>query len=60
MIRWVVFPWNFVEDMCNIVPKATEGAKDIMEVQRNLKERHNVELSIVEIEKINEEVERRK
>jgi hypoxanthine phosphoribosyltransferase len=58
--RWVVFPWNFVEDMCNIVPKATEGAKNILEVQRNLKERHGVELSILEIEEINEEVERRK
>jgi hypoxanthine phosphoribosyltransferase len=58
--RWVVFPWNFVEDMCNIVPKASEGAKDLIEVQRNLKERHGIELSIVEIEEVNEEVERRK
>jgi hypoxanthine phosphoribosyltransferase len=57
--RWVVFPWNFVEDMCNIIPKASEGVKDLLDVQRNLKERHNIELSISEIEDINEEVERR-
>ena len=58
--RWVVFPWNFVEDMCNIIPKASEEAKNILEVQRNLKTRHGVELSIDEIEEINAEVERRK
>ena len=57
--RWVVFPWNFVEDMCNIIPKASEGVKDLLDVQRNLKERHNIELSISEIEDINKEVERR-
>ena len=58
--RWVVFPWNFVEDMCNIIPKASEEVKDLLDVQRNLKERHNIELSISEIEDINEESERRK
>ena len=58
--RWVVFPWNFMEDMCNIVPKVSEGADSLEEVKRRLKERHNVEISIDQIKEINAELERRK
>jgi uncharacterized protein len=58
--RWVVFPWNFIEDMCNIVPKASEGAGSIEEVQKRLKERHGVELTLDQIKEINVEVDRRK
>ncbi len=58
--RWVVFPWNYVEDMCNIVPKASEGAGSIEEVQKRLKERHGVELTLDQIKEINVEVDRRK
>lgn len=58
--RWVVFPWNFVEDMCNIMPKVSEGADSLQEVKKLLKERHNIDLSIEMIEEINEELERRK
>ena len=58
--RWVVFPWNYIEDMCNIVPKASVGAKSIEEVQANLKTRHGVELTLDQIQEINAEVERRK
>lgn len=58
--RWVVFPWNYVEDMCNIIPKASEGTEDIEEVKKNLKERHGIEISLDEIKEINAEVERRK
>lgn len=58
--RWVVFPWNYVEDMCNIVPKASEGASSVEEVQSRLQERHGVELTLEQIKEINTEVERRK
>jgi hypoxanthine phosphoribosyltransferase len=58
--RWVVFPWNYVEDMCNIVPKVTEGAGSLDEVKKRLKSRHNLDLSIKQIEEINTELERRK
>ena len=34
--RWVVFPWNFVEDMCNIMPKVSEGADSLQEVKKLL------------------------
>jgi hypoxanthine phosphoribosyltransferase len=57
--RWVVFPWNFVEDMCNIVPKASVGTKSIEEVKKNLKERHGIELSLDQIKEINAEVKHR-
>jgi len=58
--RWVVFPWNYVEDMCNIVPKVSEGAGPLDEVKKRLKSRHNIDLSIKQIEEINAELERRK
>ncbi|MBE0633064.1 phosphoribosyltransferase, partial [Candidatus Bathyarchaeota archaeon] len=58
--RWVVFPWNYVEDMCNIVPKVTEGAGSLDEVKKRLKSRHKIDLSIKQIEEINTELERRK
>ncbi len=58
--RWVVFPWNYVEDMCNIIPKASDGTKTIEEVKTNLSERHGIEISLDEIKEINAEIEYRK
>ena len=58
--RWVVFPWNFVEDMCNIVPKVSKGVSSLEEVKRRLKARHNIDLSIEQIKEINAELARRK
>ena len=58
--RWVVFPWNFVEDMCNIVPKVSEGVSSLEEVKHRLKARHNIDLSIEQIKEINAELARRK
>ncbi len=58
--RWVVFPWNFVEDMCNIVPKVSEDAGSPQEVKKLLKLRHNIDLSIEQIKEINAELARRK
>lgn len=58
--RWVVFPWNFVEDMCNIVPKVSEDAGSLQEVKTVLKERHNIDLSIEQIKEIKTELVRRK
>jgi len=58
--RWVVFPWNFVEDMCNLVPKASEDTNSLDEIKTRTKERFNVDLSTEQIESINEELKRRK
>ncbi|MFH1178765.1 MAG: phosphoribosyltransferase [Candidatus Bathyarchaeota archaeon] len=58
--RWVVFPWNYVEDMCNIVPKVSEGAGSLAEIKKRLKSRHKIDLSLEQIEEINTELERRR
>ena len=58
--RWVIFPWNFVEDMCNIVPKVSKDTGSLKEVKELLKERHNIDLSIDQIEEIDAELARRK
>ena len=58
--RWVVFPWNFVEDMCNLVPKASKDTDSLDEIKKRMKERFNVDLSAEQIESINEELKRRK
>ena len=58
--RWVVFPWNFIEDMCNIVPKVSDDVDSPEEVKKRLKERHNIDLTVEQIEEINAELERRK
>ena len=34
--RWVIFPWNYTEDMCNILPNVLERNRDIEETQRIL------------------------
>ena len=58
--RWVVFPWNFVEDMCNIIPKIAEETDSLGDMKRLLKERHKIELTLEQIEEINAELKRRK
>jgi hypoxanthine phosphoribosyltransferase len=57
--RWVIFPWNYVEDMCNIVPKAAEGTEDLSEVRRRLKANHKIDVDEERISRILEEVRRR-
>lgn len=57
--RWVVFPWNYVEDMCNLVAKAAEGAKGLDEVKRRLKSNFNVDLSGDQIREVQTEIRRR-
>ncbi len=57
--RWVVFPWNYTEDMCNIVSKAAEDAGYPSEIRRRLKVNYNVDLGEGEISRILEEANRR-
>jgi hypoxanthine phosphoribosyltransferase len=58
--RWVVFPWNFVEDMCNIVSKTTDLTKNLDEVKKQLKSNYNVNLTREQIKEIKAEIKRRK
>ncbi|MFB0558777.1 MAG: phosphoribosyltransferase [Candidatus Bathyarchaeia archaeon] len=57
--RWVIFPWNYTEDMCNIIPKATGGAADLAKIKRRLKANHNIEIDEEEIARLLDEIERR-
>ena len=57
--RWVIFPWNYTEDMCNIVPKAAEGAADLAEIRDRLKANHSIEIDEPEISRLLDEIERR-
>ena len=57
--RWVIFPWNYVEDMCNIVPKAAEGTEEPSEVRRRLKANHKIDVNEESISRILDEAKRR-
>lgn len=58
--RWVVFPWNYTEDMCNIVPKVAADGVPLDEVKRRLKANNNLDIDETEIKKILEEAKRRR
>jgi len=58
--RWVVFPWNYNEDMCNIVPKAAADGAPPEEVARRLKANNSLDLSVSDVERILKEAKRRK
>ncbi|MGD8565373.1 MAG: phosphoribosyltransferase [Candidatus Bathyarchaeota archaeon] len=52
--RWVIFPWNFTEDMCNIVSKILKAmnSHDAAQVNSELKRLHKVDISEEEVEEI--------
>ena len=65
--RWVIFPWNFTEDMCTIVPKVCARLKktekdnvSISEIKKELKKAHTIEATEETITVILKEIERRK
>jgi hypothetical protein len=58
--RWVIFPWNYVEDMCNIVGKMEgEGVSD-SEIEERLRSDHKIEVDRGEVKRIRDEIKRRK
>ena len=50
--RWVVFPWNYVEDMCNLLPKALEGAGSLEGARRRMKQLFNLDLTLQDLEEV--------
>ncbi len=58
--RWVVFPWNYVEDMCNIIPKVSENTNSLGEIKQRLKNDYNLDLSLDQIKEIQSELDRRR
>ncbi len=31
--RWVIFPWNYIEDLCNLIPKAIVSRNNIVDLE---------------------------
>jgi hypoxanthine phosphoribosyltransferase len=64
--RWVIFPWNFTEDMCNIVPKVCarlkvdpNGNVDVAQIRNELKQFYTVNATEETIANILQELKRR-
>jgi hypoxanthine phosphoribosyltransferase len=64
--RWVIFPWNFTEDMCNIVPKVCArlsinpaGDVDIAQVKKELKQFYTIDTTEETVDEILQELKRR-
>jgi len=57
--RWVIFPWNYVEDMCNIVPKVAEEGATLSEMSEKLKANFDINAREEEISEILDEIKRR-
>ena len=65
--RWVIFPWNFTEDMCNIVPKVCKRLSlnphkdiDTTKIKNELKQFYTLDTSEETIDEILKELKRRK
>jgi hypoxanthine phosphoribosyltransferase len=64
--RWVIFPWNFTEDMCNIVPKVCarlkvdpNGNVDVSQIRKELKQFYTVDTTEETLADILQELKRR-
>ncbi len=57
--RWVIFPWNYVEDMVNLVPKACEDGSSPEEIKKAMREKFSIEVPEEDIEKALNEIKRR-
>jgi hypoxanthine phosphoribosyltransferase len=64
--RWVIFPWNFTEDMCNIVPKVCkrlsinpDGDVDLKQIRNELKQFYTIDTNEETIDEILGELKRR-
>jgi len=60
--RWVIFPWNFIEDMSNIVPKVLKSMDfnaDIAQIRYKLKQLYKIDIDKETIYEILQELKRR-
>jgi len=57
--RWVIFPWNYVEDMCNIIQKMEERGVPASEIKQHLQSDHKIEVDQGDIDRIRAEIKRR-
>jgi hypoxanthine phosphoribosyltransferase len=64
--RWVIFPWNFTEDMCTLIPKAFKRLKleiddgvDPVVIKNEIKEMFTIDVTEETIAEILKEIRRR-
>ena len=64
--RWVIFPWNFTEDMCTLIPKACkclnielDSDVDVMQIKNALKQLHTIDVTEETVADILKEIKRR-
>lgn len=64
--RWVIFPWNFTEDMCNIILKVCKRLSvsptsdiNVKQIRNELKQFYTIEVSEETINEILGELKRR-
>jgi hypoxanthine phosphoribosyltransferase len=60
--RWVIFPWNFTEDMSNIIPKILKlvgSDADVAQIKCKLKQLYTIDITEETIEEILQELKRR-
>jgi len=50
--KWIIFPWNFFEDMKNIIPKVLDVYRSSAEVKLKLKENFMIDVDEAVIEKV--------
>jgi len=57
--RWVVFPWNYTEDMCNLVHKVSKKDATTSEIVLKMKDNYSLDITEEKIKFILKEIERR-
>ena len=64
--RWVIFPWNFTEDMCNIVPKvcarlsvSPAGDVGVAQIRNELKQFYTIDTTEETVAYVLRELKRR-
>lgn len=60
--RWVIFPWNLTEDLCNLIPKAlhySDSEPDIATTKENLMKKFKINVDEKTIEEVLKECKRR-
>jgi hypoxanthine phosphoribosyltransferase len=64
--RGVIFPWNFTEDMCTLIPKACKRLKvdldgdiDVTQIKNELKQLHTIDVPEETVADMLKEIKRR-
>jgi len=57
--RWVIFPWNFTEDLCNIVPQVAKDAESLEDVRERLKQDYKIDIDEEKLSEVFAELDRR-